>query len=58
VGENVRVEQKRRRRAVGPKDATPVTDEPLVERSEASEADDRRALERYLADRPPHHEPR
>jgi hypothetical protein len=39
--------------------AKPAADEePLAERPETTEADDRRDLERYLADRPPHHEPR
>jgi len=50
--------EKKRRRAVGPVGAKPVTDEPLPEREERSEAEERRDLERYLADRPPHHEPR
>jgi hypothetical protein len=52
------VVEKKRRRAVGPPGAKPAAEEPLPERAETTEADDRRALERYLADRPPHHEPR
>ena len=50
--------EKKRRRAVGPPGAKPATEEPLPERPEPSEADERQDLERYLADRPPHHEPR
>ena len=50
--------QKKRRRAVGPAGATPPVDEPMPERAEPTEAEERRDLERYLADRPPHHEPR
>jgi hypothetical protein len=50
--------EKKRRRAVGPAGTKPTADEPLPERAERTEADDRLELERYLADRPPHHEPR
>jgi hypothetical protein len=50
--------QKKRRRAVGPPGAKPSADEPLPEPAERSEAEERRELERYLAERPPHHEPR
>jgi hypothetical protein len=50
--------EKKRRRAVGPAGAKPTTDEPLPERAERSEAEERKDLERYLADRPPHHDPR
>lgn len=50
--------EKKRRRAVGPRGAKPAADEPLPEREDRSEADDRRDLERYLAERPPHHDPR
>ena len=50
--------EKKRRRAVGPAGAKPATDEPLPERPEPSAAEERRELERYLADRPPHHEAR
>jgi hypothetical protein len=52
---------KKRRRAVGPPGARPSVDEPLPERAEEvgdNPGEDRRTLERYLADRPPHHEPR
>jgi hypothetical protein len=49
--------EKRRRRAVGPVGARPATEEPLPEREDDREQD-RRDLERYLAERPPHHEPR
>lgn len=40
---------------MGPPGARPSVDEPLPEREER---DDRKDLERYLAERPPHHEPR
>ena len=50
--------EKKRRRAVGPKGAKPAVDEPLPEREDRSAADERRDEERYLAERPPHHEPR
>jgi hypothetical protein len=48
---------RKRRRAVGPAGARPVEDEPRPE-PPAERSDDRRDLERYLAERPPHHEPR
>lgn len=48
--------RRKHRRAVGPPGARPAVEEPLPEREERE--DDRRALERYLVDRPPHHEPR
>jgi hypothetical protein len=50
--------QKKRRRAVGPAGAKPTADEPLPERADRTEAEEKRDLERYLADRPPHHDPR
>jgi hypothetical protein len=52
------VVEKKRRRAVGPAGAKPASEEPLPERQERTEAEEKRELERYLADRPPHHEPR
>jgi hypothetical protein len=52
------VSEKKRRRAVGPAGAKPAVEEPLAERQEPSEAEEQRDLERYLSDRPPHHEPR
>jgi hypothetical protein len=52
------VAEKKRRRAVGPAGAAPGADEPLPEREERTAAEERRELERYLAERPPHHEPR
>lgn len=45
------------RRAVGPATARPTQDEPRPE-PRAERADDRRDLERYEAERPPHHVPR
>lgn len=50
--------EKKRRRAVGPPGAKPPVDEPLPEHEDRTEAEERRELERYLAERPPHHEPR
>jgi hypothetical protein len=52
------VVEKKRRRAVGPAGAKPAADEPLPERQERTETEEQRDLERYLAERPPHHEPR
>jgi hypothetical protein len=49
---------RRRRRAVGPPGATPPTDEPRVER-ELEPADEpalRDDDERFLVERPPHHD--
>lgn len=50
--------EKKRRRAVGPAGAKPAADEPLPERAERTQAEEQRDRERYLAERPPHHEPR
>ena len=50
--------ERKRRRAVGPAGAKPAAEEPLPEPKERSAEEERRELERYLADRPPHHEPR
>ncbi|HUR14671.1 MAG TPA: hypothetical protein VM097_09305 [Mycobacteriales bacterium] len=48
---------RKRRRAVGPVGARPSADEPRAD-PPAEPSDERRDLERYLADRPPHHDPR
>jgi hypothetical protein len=48
---------RKRRRAVGPPGARPVQDEPRPEAREDRQ-DDGRDLERYEAERPPHHESR
>ena len=49
---------RRRRRAVGPAGARPPQDEPVPDRDERPERDPQAELDRYLAERPPHHEPR